>query len=211
MQIEATFSILTCFSMVFGRNPTRPLKSKQTFQFWSVFEWCLQEIQVGYANRNKLFNFDPGLNGFCRKSCQTTQIEAIFSILTRFWMVFARNPTRVRKSKQTSILTRFWMVFIRNATRPRKSKQPFQFWPGFEWLLQEILPDHANRTNLFNFDPFLNGFCKKSNWASQIEANFSNLTRFWTVFVRNPTSACKSMQTFQFFPFLNEWFLKESY
>ena len=159
MQIEATFSILTCFSMVFARNPTRPGKSKQTFQFWSVLEWCLQEIQLGYANRNRLFNFDPSLNGFCRKSYQTTQIEATFSILTRFWMVFARNPTR-----------------------PCKSKQTFEFWPGFDKVFQEILPDHANRGNL------------------------SILIRFWMVFPRNMTRVRKSKQTFQFWPVF-EWFL----
>ena len=148
--------------MVFARNHTRQGKAKQTFQFWSVFEWRLQEIQVGYGNGNKLFNFDQGLNGFCRKSYQTTQIEATFSILTHFWMVFARNPTRPCKSKQTfefwpgfewflleiqlghanrssfSTLTRFWMVFVRNPNRPRKSKQPF------------------------NFKKVLNGFCRKS-------------------------------------------------
>ena len=157
--MQATFSILICFSMVFARNPTRPGKSKQTFQFWSVFEWCLQEIQLSYGNRNKLFNFDPGLNCFCIKSYQTTQIEATFSGLTRFWMVFARNPRR-----------------------PCKSKETFGFWPGFEKVLQEILPDHANRSNL------------------------SILIRFWMVFPRNPTRVRESKQTFQFWPVF-EWFL----
>ena len=49
-----------------------------------------------------------------------------------------------------------------------------------------ILIVFGQMTNL-NFDPFLNGFYKKSNYTLQIEANFSILTRFWMVFVRNPT------------------------
>ena len=164
MQIEATFSILSCFSMVFARNPTRPGKSEQTFQFWSVFEWCffarnpsrirkskqtfqfwpgfewfLLEVLPDPANRSNHFNFDPLLNGFCRKCYWTMQIEATFSVLTRLWMAFAGNPTRRCKSKQT-----------------------FQFWSVFEWFLQKIQLGFPNRSKLFKFDPFLNGFCKKS-------------------------------------------------
>ena len=56
MQIEATFSIL------------------------NRFEWFLYEILLDYANRSNcnLFNFDKFLNGFCRKSYSTMQIEATF-------------------------------------------------------------------------------------------------------------------------------------
>ena len=180
--------------MFFLGNPTTPRKSKQHFKFWPVFEWFSQEIQLGFANRSKLFNFDPFLNGFCKKSYQTSQVGKTFSILIRFWMVFPRNPTRLRKSKQTF---QFWPVFEWFLSeivpaRPRKSKQLFQFWPGFQWFLQEILLDHENRSNLSNFDPFLNGFCKKSNQASQIEANFWILTRFWKAFAGNPTRPRKS-------------------
>ena len=138
--------------MVFERNPIRPPKSKQPFQFWIIFEWFLKEILLDHPNRSNLFNFDPFLNSFCRKSYSTTQIEGTFSTSTSLWMVFERNPTRPCKSKQPfqlwlafewfwkksyqttqieatfSILTRFWMVFVWNPIRPSKSKQPFQFW-----------------------------------------------------------------------------------
>ena len=163
--------------MVFVRNPTRPRKSKQPFQFSPVREWFMYEILLDHPNRNNLFNFHPFENGFCKKSYQTTQIEATFSIFTRLRMVFVRNPTR-----------------------PPKSKQPFQFSPVSEWFLYEILLDHPNRNNLFNFHPFENGFCKKSSQTTQIEATFSIFTRLRMVFVRNPTGPPKSKQPFQFSP-----------
>ena len=125
--------------------PARPRKSKQPFKFWPVSEWLLQETHPGLANRSKLFNFDQVLKSFCRNSYQTTQIEATFQILTRFLVVFARNPTRPRKSKQTFQLWPVfgWMVLERNPTRPRKWKQQFQFWPVFEWMVFEgNLLDH---------------------------------------------------------------------
>ena len=155
MQIKATFSILTRFLIVFVWNRTGPRQSKQPFKFWPVFEWRLYEILLDHPNWSNLFNFDPFLNGFCRKSYSTTQIEGTFSTSTSFWMVFERNPTRPCKSKQPFklwlafgwflkksyqtmqieatflILTRFWMVFVWNHIRPRKSKQPFQFWIVF--------------------------------------------------------------------------------
>ena len=151
------------FYVVFIWNSTRPRKLKQPFQFWLVFEYYLYEIVLDHANRSNLFNFDPFLkfllweiildhenrsnlfkfdpllNGFCMKSYNTTQMEATFSILTCFWMVFVWNPAR-----------------------PRKSKQPVQISPVFEWFLYTILQNHANRSNLFNLDPFLNCFCRKS-------------------------------------------------
>ena len=171
--------------MVFASNPTGLWKSKQPYQFWPVFQWFFKEIQPDHENQSKPFNFDPFLNGVCKKSNQATQIETNFSILTRVWMVFAGSPTR-----------------------PRKSKQSFQFWPTFEWFLQEIQLGHANRSKLLNFDPLLNGFCKKSNQGTQIETNFSSLTRFWMLFVRNATRPCKSKQPFQFWSVF-EWFLQE--
>ena len=54
------------------------------------------------------------------------------------------------------------MVYVWNPTRQGgESKQPFQFWPVFQWSMYEILLDPENRSNLFNFDPFLNGLCMK--------------------------------------------------
>ena len=114
------------------------------------------------------------------------QIEAIFSILTRFeWFLYEilvdhansrhlfnfdsfLNGFRMKSYWTTqiegtfSISTRFRMVFERTPTWPRKSKQPFKFQSDFEWFLYEILLDHANPSKLFNFDSFLNGFWKKS-------------------------------------------------
>ena len=139
MEIKSTFSILTSFWMVSVWNRTRPRKSKQPCQFWFVFECFLYEILLVQANQSKILNFDRFLNGLCMKSYQTTQIEATFSILTRFLINFVWRPTR-----------------------PCKSKQPSQFWPVFEWSLYEILPDHANRSNLLNFDPFSNKLCMKA-------------------------------------------------
>ena len=141
--------------MVFVWNPTRPRKSKQPFQILLVFEWSFYEILVDHANRSNLFKFYSLLNGFCMKSYQTTQIEATFKILNRFLMVFVWNPTRICKSKQ---LCQFWLVF--------------------EWFLYEILLEQANRGNLLNFVKFLNGFCMKSYWTTQIQATFSILTCF---------------------------------
>ena len=169
--------------MVFAGNPTRPRKSKQPFQFWPAFEWFLQEIQQGHGNRSKLLDFDPVLKRFCRKSYQTTQIEATF----QFWSVFEwffqeiqlgyGNRNKLfnfdpflngfcKKCYQTtqieatfSVLIRSWMAFARNPTRPCKSKQPFQFWSVYEWF-----------------------------------------------FPRNPTGLRKSKQTFQIWPVF-EWFL----
>ena len=114
--------------MALLRNPTRPRESKQSFQFWLVLDWFLYEILLENGNRSNVFNFEAFLNGSCMKSYQTTKIEATFAILTRFWMVFVWNPTRARKSTE-----------------------PSQFWPVFEWSLYEILLDHANPSNLFNF------------------------------------------------------------
>ena len=59
-----------------------------------------------------------------------------------------------------SFLTIFWTVYVRNPTRPLKSDEPGKFSPGYEWFSYEILLDHANPSNIFNFGPFLNGFCK---------------------------------------------------
>ena len=139
------------------------------------------------------------------------QIKATFSILTRFLIVFVWNRTGPHQSKQPSEL---WLVFewffVWNHTRPRKSKQPFKFWPVFEWFLYEILLDHPNWSNLFNFDPFLNGFCRKSYSTTQIEGTFSTSTSFWMVFERNPTRPCKSKQPFKLWLAFG-WFLKKSY
>ena len=185
MQIEATCSNLTRFWMVFVWNPTRPEKSKQPVQIWPVSQWFLYAILLDHANRRKLYNFDPSLNDFCMKSYYTTQIQATFSILTRFWM-----------------------LFVWNRFRPRKSMQPFQFWLVFIWFLYENLLDHTNWSNLFNFDPFLNGFCMKSYQTTQIEAVFSILTRFWVEFVWNRSRPLKSKQPFNFDPFFNGLFMK---
>ena len=127
------------FYVVFIWNSTRPRKLKQPFQFWPLFEWFLCEIILDHSNWSNL------------------------SILTRFRVLFVWNRSRPRKSKQPF---QFWPVFeiffVGNHTRPRKSKQPVQIWPAFEWFLYEILQYHANGSNLFNFDLFLNGFCMKS-------------------------------------------------
>ena len=128
------------FESFFVWNQTRRGKSKQPFQFWPVFESFLYEITLDNANRSNLFNFDSFLNAFCMKYYQITKIEATFSILTRFWM-----------------------LFVWNRFRPRKSKPPFQFWLAFIWYLYEIPLDQANWSNLFNFDKFLNGFCMKAH------------------------------------------------
>ena len=209
-QIEATFSILTHywivlyqilpdhanpsnllnfdpFRNVFVWNPTRKRKSKQPFQFWLVFECVLYEIVSDHVNRSHLFSFASLLSGFYTKSHSTKQIEATFSILTRFWMVFVWKHTRSRKLKQIVqfwlvfqwylyeiVLDHanwsklynfdsFWMIFVWKHTRPRKSKPPFQFWLAFIWYLYEIPLDQANWSNLFNFDKFLNGFCMKAH------------------------------------------------
>ena len=150
------------FWMVFVWNPTGPRKSKQSSQFWLVFEWSLYEILLDHVNRSNLLNFNSFLKGLCMKSYQIIQIEATFSILTRFWMVFLWNPMR-----------------------PRKSKRPFQIWLVFEWFLYEIVPDDSNRSNLLNFDSFPNGFCMKSYLTQGIEATFSILTRFWMVHMKS--------------------------
>ena len=127
------------FLMVFASNPTGLCKSKQPFQFWAAFQWFLQEIQLDQENQSKPFNFDPFLNGVCKKSKYATVMETNFLILTRVWMVFCRKSYQTTQIEATfSILIRFWMVF------------------------QEIQLGYANRNKLFNFDPFLNGFCKKS-------------------------------------------------
>ena len=147
----------------------------------------MYEIILDLPNRSNLFNFYPLLNCFCRTSYRTTQIQASFSILTRFWM-----------------------VFVWNNIRSLKLKQAFKFSLVFESYLYEIVLDHANRSNLFNFDPFLNCFCRKSYWTTQIEGNFAILTRFSMVFVWNPTRPHKSKQPFQFDPFFN-FFCKKSY
>ena len=120
MKIQATFPISTRFLTVFVLNHIRPRKSKQLFQFSLISEWLLKEILPDHARRSNVFNFDQFLNVFV-KSYQTMQIEATFSILTHFWMVFVGNPTRPRNS----ILTRFWMVFERNPSKSHKSYQPF--------------------------------------------------------------------------------------
>ena len=89
------------------------------------------------------------------------------------------------------------MGFVRNPTRPGKSKQPFQFCPSFERFLQEILPDHENRTNLLNFDPFFMVFAKiQLGLANQ--SKLFNFDPFWNGFVRNPTRLRKSEQHFEF-------------
>ena len=161
--------------MVFVWNPARPRKSNQPFQIWIVFEWFLYQIPLDRANRRNLVNIHWFSNGLCMKSYYTTQFKATLSILIRFWIVFVSNPTRRRKSKQNS-----------------------QFWPVFEWSLYQILLDHGNRSNLFNFESFWNGFCMKSYQTTQMEATFSILTSFWMVFIWNPTRPCQSKQPFQF-------------
>ena len=173
--------------MVFVWNISRPRKSKQPSQFWPISEWSLYEILLYHENRSNPLNFDPFLNGLCMKSYKTQKIEATFSILIRFRMVFVWNPTT-----------------------PRKSKQPSQFWPVFERFLYEVLLDHVNRRNFFNSNSFLNGFCIKSYQTTQIEATFSILTRFLMVFVWNPTRPPKSKQPSQFW-LVFEWFLNEIY
>ena len=137
----------------------------------------MYEIILDLPNRSNLFNFYPLLNCFCRTSYRTTQIQASFSILTRFWM-----------------------VFVWNNIRSLKLKQAFKFSLVFESYLYEIVLDHANGSNLFNFDLFLNGFCMKSCKTTEIEATCSNLTRFWMAFVYNPTKSRQSKQPFQFRP-----------
>ena len=137
----------------------------------------MYEILLDHENWSNLLNFHPFLNGLCMKYYQTTKIEATFSILTRFWMVYVWNPTR-----------------------PSKSKRPSQFWSVLEWSFYEILPDHENRSNLLNFDPFLNGFCIKSRQTTEIEARFSILTRFLMVHLWNRTRRRKSKQTSEFWP-----------
>ena len=213
MQIEATFSNFDyAFWKIFEINPTGPQKSKQPFQFWLAFEWYLCKILLDHANRSNFFNFDWFLNGLCMEYYQTTKIDSTFSILTHFWMAFVWNPTRQRQSKQLtcSNLTRFWMVFETNRPGKRKSKQPFQFWPIVEWFLYEILLDHANQSNLFKFDSFLNGFV----WCPTIDyPNRSNLFKFdsfLNVSVWNPTRPRQSKQSFQIW-LVFEWFCMMSY
>ena len=145
----------------------------------------MYEILQDPENRSNLANFDPFLNGLCMKYYQTTKIEATFSILTRLWM-----------------------VLVWNITRPRKSKQPSQFWPVLKWSMYEILLNPENRSNLLNFDPFQNGLCMKFYQTTKIEATFSILTRFWKVFVWNPTRPRKLKQPSQFWPVF-EWFWYE--
>ena len=125
------FSPSKCLNMQKILQLTNPRKLKQPFQFWPSF-WM---VFVGTPTS------EPFLNGLCRKSYQTTQIEATFSILTLFRMAFVRNLTRPRKSKQPfqvwpflngfckklySMLTLFLKVFAGNPIRPRKWKQPFE-------------------------------------------------------------------------------------
>ena len=123
------------------------------------------------------------------------------------------------------------MVFVWHPIRPRKSKQPFQFWLVVEWFSHEILLDHSNRSNLFNFELILNGFSMKSYQIMQIEATCANLTRFWMllyeilldhanrsnlfnfdsflmVFVWNPARPRKSKEPVQIWPVF-EWFFYE--
>ena len=130
MQIKATFSILTSFWMVFVWNLTRPRKPKQPSKFWPVSEWSLYEILLDHENRSDLLNFDPFLTGLCMKSYQTTQIEASFSILTRFWKVFVWSPTRPRKSKKLSQFKLVFEWFLYEMLLD----QPSQFWPVSEWF-----------------------------------------------------------------------------
>ena len=89
------------------------------------------------------------------------------------------------------------MVFVWPPTKPRKSKQPCQYSLVFEWSLYEILLDHANQNNFFNFDSFLTCFCMKSYKTTEKEAKFSILTGFWMAFVWNPTRPRKSKKPFQ--------------
>ena len=118
--------------MAFVGNPTRQRKSKEPLQLRLLFEWFLKEILLDHA-----IQFWLVLEWFWKNSYLTTKIQATFPISTRFLMVFVWSPIK-----------------------PRKSKQPFQFSLVSEWLLKEILPDHAKRSNLFNFDQFLNVFMK---------------------------------------------------
>ena len=173
--------------MVSAWNPTRPPKSKQTLQFWPVFEWLLYEILLDNANGSKLFNFDPFLMGFSmksyyrqRKSKQTFQFWLILECFMHEILLDNGNRSKLfnfdpffngfcMKSYQTtqiqgtfSILTHFWFVFVWNSTRPEKSKQLVKIWPVFQWFLYEILLDHENRKKLYNFHPSLNGFSMKS-------------------------------------------------
>ena len=130
------------FGQVFERSLSEILLNQEIeapFSNLLVFEWSLYGILLDHANRSNLFKFYLLLNGFCMKSYQTTQIEATLTILNRFLMVFVWNPTRICKSKP---LCQFWLVF--------------------EWFLYEILLEQANRGNLLNFVPFLNGFFMKS-------------------------------------------------
>ena len=145
----------------------------------------MYEIILDLPNRSNLFNFYPLLNCFCRTSYRTTPIQASFSILTRFWM-----------------------VFVWNNIRSLKLKQAFKFSLGFESYLYEIVLDHANRSNLFNFDFLLNGFCMKSYQTTQIEATGSILTGFWIVFVWSSTRQYKSKNLFNFDSFLNAFCMK---
>ena len=98
----------------------RPHKSKQSFQFWLFFEWFLQEIPtIDHANRSNLFNFDPFLNGFCRKSYYATQIEATFSVSTLFWMVFVgilpdhANGSNLFNFESLSFFLNYWLIFYK--------------------------------------------------------------------------------------------------
>ena len=139
-QMEATFWILTPIWIVFARNPTRPCKSKQTFQFYLFFNcFCKKSYQTRKSKES--FQFWPIFECFFRKLYWNREIQATFPILIRFWMVFARNPTRLRFANRSNRFNfdRFWM----NGSW-RKPTKPL------------------NRGKLFNFDPFLNGFCKKS-------------------------------------------------
>ena len=60
MPIEETFSILTHLGMVSTR------------------------ILLNHTNQSKIFKFDPFFNSLCKNSYQETEVEANFSIVTRF-------------------------------------------------------------------------------------------------------------------------------
>ena len=218
--------------MNFVWKHTSPRKSKPPFQFWLAFIWVLSEIPLDNANWSNLFNFDPFLNRFRMKSDKTRKIEATFSILTRFRILFVWNHTRQRKSKQPF---QFWLVlecflhailpdhenrsnlfnfdsflnvFAWNPTRPRKSKQHVQILPVSQWFLYKILPNHAYRSNLFNFHPFFNCFFRKSYWTTQIEATFSILTHYWIVLYHILPDYSNPSNLLNFDPFLNGFCMK---
>ena len=169
-------------------NPTRLCKSKQPFLFRPTFEWFLYEILLDQANRSNLFSFESFWMAFVWNPCRPRKFKRPF----QFWLVFEwlqyeilldhrrnlfnfdlLNSFWKLANRSNLFLTHFWMVFC----EIWKSKQPFQFWPVLNGFY-EILLDHANRSNLFNFE----SFWMVSIWNPSRPRKFKWPFQFWLIF-----------------------------